>query len=392
MILSWLPAAILAVPSSVFASEVVLGALSRPGPRLAAGSRRPRIAVLMPAHNEQAGILNTLRTIAPQLGSGDRLLVVADNCTDDTATVAREFGASVVERSDSERRGKGYALAYGVEVLAKDPPEVVIVMDADCEPEAGCVEQIAQLCIELGRPVQADYTMRAPEAAKLGARVSTFAFRVRNRLRPLGLAALGMPCHLTGTGMAFPWATLRDAPALHGHITEDLMLGLELALIGKAPAFCASARVVSELAQSDSGQQGQRERWEHGHLALIRSHLFRLLGEAVSQRNLGLLASALDLAVPPLSLLCVAVTASGAISAVVLVAGGGAGPLVLATAEAVAVGAAVVVAWRREGTDLLSLTELGQVPRYVLNKVPSYVRALSGRAERKWRRAERRAD
>ena len=93
---------------------------------------RSRLAVLVPAHDEGAVLLQTIADIQMQLRPGDRLLVVADNCADDTAGIARAAGAEVVERHDPDKRGKGYALDFGIRHLALDPPEVVIIIDADC--------------------------------------------------------------------------------------------------------------------------------------------------------------------------------------------------------------------------------------------------------------------
>ena len=96
----------------------------------------------MPAHNESAAIAATLEDIKAQLRAGDRLLVVADNCTDDTAAVARLSGAEVVERQDSERIGKGYALDWGLRHLDKDPPDVVVMIDADCRLAEGAIDRL----------------------------------------------------------------------------------------------------------------------------------------------------------------------------------------------------------------------------------------------------------
>ena len=123
---------------------------------------RPTVAVLVPAHNESLGIRATLQTILPQLTNQDLLLVIADNCDDDTAAIARETGAMVVERQDLQRRGKGYALDFGLKFLANAPPDVVIVIDADCIVGAGAVERIARLAISRGRPVQATYLLAQP--------------------------------------------------------------------------------------------------------------------------------------------------------------------------------------------------------------------------------------
>ena len=86
---------------------------------------RPNITVLVPAHNEAAGIAVTLKTLLLDLTSQDRLIVIADNCTDETASIARSIGATTIERHDLHKRGKGYALDYGLKFITADPPEVV---------------------------------------------------------------------------------------------------------------------------------------------------------------------------------------------------------------------------------------------------------------------------
>jgi cellulose synthase/poly-beta-1,6-N-acetylglucosamine synthase-like glycosyltransferase len=98
---------------------------------MAHGPRQP-VTVLVPAHNESRGLLPTLANIQSQFQPGDLLLVVADNCTDDTATLARTVGAEVVERNDPAKRGKGYALDCGVRHLNSKPPGIIIIVDADC--------------------------------------------------------------------------------------------------------------------------------------------------------------------------------------------------------------------------------------------------------------------
>ena len=78
---------------------------------------RPTIAVLMPAHNEALVIAQTLQSVLTQLTNQDQLLVVADNCSDDTAIIAKNLGANVLQRANLNQRGKGYALDYGIQHL-----------------------------------------------------------------------------------------------------------------------------------------------------------------------------------------------------------------------------------------------------------------------------------
>src|SRR5262249_28274109 len=148
----------------------------------------------------------------PQLAPGDRVLVVADNCADDTAAVAAAAGAEVVQRRDPMCRGKGYALDFGVRHLAQDPPDVVIVVDADCAVAPGALARLASECSAGGRPVQALYLMHAPPGAGLRTRIAAFAWIVKNKVRPLGGQRAGWPCLLMGTGMAFGWMQLAGAP------------------------------------------------------------------------------------------------------------------------------------------------------------------------------------
>src|SRR5690606_5044606 len=94
--------------------------------------RRPRLCVLVPAHNEEPVIRATLEGIKAQLSGDDRLLVIADNCEDNTASLARAAGATVLERTSEHERGKGFAISHGLKWLDADPPEVLIIVDADC--------------------------------------------------------------------------------------------------------------------------------------------------------------------------------------------------------------------------------------------------------------------
>jgi len=120
-------------------------------------------------------------------------------------------------------------------------PDVVVVLDADCQLMAGSLRRLAETAYEQGRPVQADDVLTLPPAASPLIAISAFAFLVRNRVRPTGLKRLGLPCHLMGTGMAIPWRALQALPALGSHLAEDMLMGIELASRGFAPMYCASA-------------------------------------------------------------------------------------------------------------------------------------------------------
>lgn len=382
---------LLFMPFAVWVGLLLLQAVCAmlPVPALLLAAARPRIAVLIPAHNEAAGIVRTLQSILPQLQSGDRLLVVADNCDDDTARVAAAAGAEVIERHDPQQRGKGYALDRGVRHLAKDAPEVVIVVDADCKMEAGAVDYLARASIANDRPVQALYLMQnsplpvRERGRRRGGQLRGFAWIVRNLVRPLGYLRLGQPCQLMGTGMAFPWPLIAAAPLANAHLVEDMQLGIDLTRAGAAPLFCPQALVSSEFPAGETGARQQRRRWEHGHLGMIAG-VPRLLIDAAKQRDGNLLALALDLSVPPLALLvllllAMTVLAAFTASAFALFAA----PCLLAL-----LAAALLLAWWRHGRGVLKLRTLLLAPLYALAKLPLYAGFLR-RRQVEWVRSSR---
>lgn len=344
-----------------------------------AEAARPRMAVLVPAHNESEHLLPTLRNLLAQLGPQDRLLVVADNCSDDTAAVARAAGALVAERHDTERRGKGFALAHGVAQLRADPPDVVVVVDADCLVSEGGLARIAARCHASGRPVQMLDLMSSPDHAGLRLRVTEFAMVMKNLVRPLGTRRLGDVCHLMGTGMALPWSLMATARLATGHVAEDMQLGIELTKAGRAPIFLTEARVGSRFVQDAAAVRRQKARWEHGHLDSLREELPGLVRAAVAQRSRALAALALDLCIPPVALyfstlmaLVVGLLAAAWLWPVVQAAA------LLALAGAGAFALAIGLAWWHVGRHLLRGRELLGLPLYAMWKLPVYLNYLLG--------------
>lgn len=387
-------AALACVPAVIFAVECITGSL-RPARKRApdeqeAGKREVALAVLVPAHDEEEGLAATLASIGRQLQAGDRLVVVADNCTDRTAAIAQQAGAEVVERHDPARRGKGYALSAGIAHLSAAPPPVVIIVDADCTLAPHALDRLAEAAATSGGPIQGRYLMQAPVLGKLDLAVSEFAFTVKNHVRPLGLSRLGLPCQLTGSGMAFPWAVLAKADLANGHLVEDMKLGLDLARQGSAPRFCRDAVILSQFPQTRRGLDSQRRRWEGGHLAII--------GTAVgSFRNVRLVlqrayvAMVLDVMVPPLTLLVLVLAMVWAACAVVALSGSGLLPLTLATVNVALLCAATLAAWQAHGQRALPARALGRLPVYVVRKMASYPGALLGRRPTDWVRTDRKS-
>jgi cellulose synthase/poly-beta-1,6-N-acetylglucosamine synthase-like glycosyltransferase len=218
--------------------------------------------------------------------------------------------------------------------------------------------------------------------------VAEFAWAVKNHARPLGYQRLGLPCQLMGTGMAFPWHVIRAADLASGHIVEDLKLGLDLAEKGYAPQFCPEARVTSVFPSHREGVQSQRTRWEHGHLGMLLQQGPSGLLKSLTTMNAGLLALVLDLCVPPLALLTLAVLATCGLGLALWQMSGTVLPVALALFNLAMLTAAVLIAWLRFGRNILSLGSLAYAPLYALTKIPLYCRFLF-RRQADWVRSRR---
>jgi cellulose synthase/poly-beta-1,6-N-acetylglucosamine synthase-like glycosyltransferase len=390
-LVSWclgIAAACFAIPVATFFLEIAASFLAK---KNSSGKRSDRghVAVLIPAHNEASGLLPTLEDVQSQVRKGDRLVVVADNCTDGTAAVAASAGAEVTIRTDPTRIGKGYALDWGLGFLANDPPDIVVIIDADCRVGFDAIDKLANVATETGHPVQSLYLMTAGDQSPVNHQVAEFAWRVKNWVRPLGLKALGLPCQLMGTGMAFPWRIIRSAPLASGQIVEDIKLGLDLALDGHAPVFCPSAVVTSNFANSTKGAETQRQRWEHGHIGLILTAAPRLIVGAINKRNIKLFTLTLDLIVPPLSLLCLIVVAMLIASGITAFIGGSSFALKLNVICLALIAAATIFAWCRFGRDVLPIRSIVLIPGFVAAKLSLYGNVLSGRRVANWIRSDR---
>lgn len=380
-------AAVLALPLTGFSAEVLAGVF--PARRIDLRAGDLTIAVLMPAHNETKVIAAAVTATRAAMRAADRLLVVADNCTDDTAAQARAAGAEVVERHDPALRGKGFALAHGMATLAASPPDCVVILDADCDPSPGAIERLARITMARGRAIQACYLFRPDPAAGPVTRISNFAFMLKNRVRQRGMMRLGGTCVLTGSGMAFPWAQIAAADLANGEIVEDLVLGLRLAMAGTPPLYDDRAVVFSEGAPSDAETVKQRRRWEHGFVATALRFVPALLRPRACPGTRARLWTAWHLTVPPfMLLLAMAVVLAGLAGLATLTGLASAGLALGVIALAVVPVLATALAWLVAGRDYLGLRDLFRLPGYLLAKVGIWRGFVTAR-EKSWAKTGR---
>lgn len=387
-IILYVAAIALLIPVGVLFVECLAALLPARRTKQEIADPSPMVAVLVPAHNEEQMIAESVKALLPLLKQEDRLVVVADNCTDKTALIAQEAGAKVTERHDPLRRGKGYALAHGVSFLRSDPPDVVVVMDADCFVTRGSLDDLARVAMASGRPVQSVNLQEAPPNATSRDAISALAFLVRNRARPMGLRRLGFPCLLTGTGVAFPWHVIADAPLESVSIVEDMQLSVDLAVLGAPAMFFPETTVTSAPPALPDAARRQRTRWEHGHLHVLVSQVPRLLAAGARQRRLDLFVLALDICVPPLALLTTVLMSALTMSTAAGLWGASWYPAVILASGAFLLISSIIAAWARFGLGTVRLRSLLAIPFYILWKAPIYVSFLLGR-QRAWVRTER---
>lgn len=356
--------------------------------RLQKVSPFPKTAILIPAHNEEAVIADTLEKMKVVLPDNSSIIVIADNCSDNTAQIAESSGVQVLVRENLEERGKGFALSHGIEYLRADPPEVVIVIDADCDVYENTIEHLVSSVTHTGRTSQALDLMTVGENAKLQQQIAAFAFAFKNHARLLGMKKLGMPCNLLGTGMAFPWDIIKDAKLATGNIVEDIQLGIDLVQNNKPALFVPTALVTSQFPDSLEALNEQKTRWEHGHLQTLLSQSPSLALSRLLRLDLRGVFFALDLAIPPLTVLLALVFLGFGTSFIVYLLGFSAAPFVLSFLSGVFFAVSLILGWLFYGQDYLPFQSIRGIPKYIFGKFPVYWNYIFNR-QKSWIRTDR---
>jgi hypothetical protein len=353
-----------------------------------------RFDVVVPAHDEALGVAHTVRSLAavdyPE--HLRRVVVVADNCSDDTAQRAEGAGALVLVRTDATRRGKGFALAHAFDWSAKQGnADAVVVIDADSVASPNLLKALDERLRQGEVAVQVRYGVRNPSAS-WRTRLMAIALAAFHDVRSLGRERMRASCGLRGNGMCLRSSLLRDVPWDAFSIVEDVEYGLRLGRAGRRVAYVDEACVLGDMVAGEQGSRSQRQRWESGRAALRRAQLWPLLRDAVRGRDAVLLDLAMDLLVPPLSVLAVSVGLGGVASVAVWGLHGGANAA-LAGALFGCAGASLAVhvltGWWRSGTGARGLVDLLCAPFFVVWKLTLSRPPVVAAAATEWVRTSR---
>jgi Glycosyltransferase like family 2 len=345
----------------------------------------PSFLVLVPAHDEQAAIgaaVKNLRALDYPRECFE-VVVIADNCGDRTAALARAAGALVLERDEPALRGKGHALAWALARI-EHAGHAVAMVDADCRASANLLRAAAARFASGADCVQCDYRVSNPEAAPAAA-LRFAGFALVNSVRPQGKSALGLSCGLLGTGMAFRPGLLEELPWAAFSLAEDAEYHLRLVAAGHRAEFCPEAEVVSPMPVSLEDAGSQESRWEGGRGELARTVAPGLLGEGLRSRDPVKAHAALEPALPPLSLLAGGTLVVGGLAAATRTRGATA----LASAALGAQAAYVTGGLRLARAPAAVWRSLALTPRLAVRKTAIYARSIAGRGPRSWTRTQR---
>lgn len=351
----------------------------------------PTFLFLVPAHNESLLIQDCVRSLTALDHPPDRMrvVVIADNCTDDTAALARQAGAHVLERHDLERRGKPWALAWAMEQEELGRWDAVVIVDADTLVDPGFARAMAAHRPLRSRAIQGSHESRNTEdnaLTRMGAVLATAFYRFMYPLR----SRSGLSVPLTGNGMCIGTDILRSRGWRAFSIAEDTELYVDLTRGGYRVEVEPDAVVRSQAAKRLSQGTTQRTRWRAGRLAVLR----RLGPSIAAARDLGF-RQKLDILgelLAPGPIVTLGVAGILAIATLLLRPPGWSGILVLLLLPIVRMAIYTLLAIRRQPDPWKALLAFAYLPVYLPWRLGVEVLAFLTDGDRAWIRTERHAE
>ncbi len=261
-----------------------------------------KFAIVVPAHNEEKIIAKTIYSISGLIypKRNYEVFVIADNCTDNTAKIASSLGAMVLERTNADKAGKGYALRWAFDqILAQqDAFDAIIVVDADSLISGNYLD-VMNYYLEQGSRVIQSSDLVLPDPGNWSVEATRIGFMLYNYVKPLGRKVLNLNMGLRGNGMCFNADVLREVPWKAWSLIEDVEYGLILLLKGEKIDFAPEATVLAQMPVEAKNAESQRSRWEIGRYGIIKMYTSKFLAKAIKERSVSYFDVFLDLITPP---------------------------------------------------------------------------------------------
>jgi len=231
------------------------------------------IAMLIFAHNEASFIGETVKNIAHVLGSNDELIVIADNCTDDTVKIAKDMGAHVYARTRGSSSSKGQALAWFLsnyqDILQSF--DFLLVLDADTQIAPNYLDIIRENIPEKGEAFQCFIFPQYDDQSPIG-NLAALSYLLDQRISDKIRTMLGWPVRLRGTGMLItPDVLIKIRNKLDTSV-EDIALSLLITAAGIHIGRIDQAVVYDPVPDSSDTASRQRARWFRGQWLAARQY------------------------------------------------------------------------------------------------------------------------
>lgn len=353
-----------------------------------------KFAIVVPAHNEELIISKTLYSLLslvyPQKYYD--IFVIADNCTDQTADISREIGATVFERTDEDKKGKGHALRWGFDKLTEEYNyDAIVVFDAD-SLISGNFLTVLNWYLENGAEVIQGSDMVQPQPKVWSSEITRIGFTLYNYVRPLGRKALNLSMGLRGNGMCFSTSVIKEVPWESYSLTEDVEYGLSLLLNGIRITFAPEAKVTAKMPENTEDAESQRERWEVGRFPIVLNYFGKLLASVFSTGNPFIYLDALiNLLIPPLVNMVIFISGMLVFN-LLLALIGVSGALILAAGWSLLIILALLhlfIGFKAASVDKNLYKALWHTPKYALWKMKVYKKFISDGGPKEWIRTSR---
>jgi len=260
-----------------------------------------RFAVLVAAHNEEAVIAPLLQNLKRMEYPADLfdIYVIADNCSDHTAHIAREHGVYAAERTSETDRGKGYAIRWMLDRLAEGDREydAVVMFDADNLVATNFLRVMNDRLLDGKKVIQGYLDIKNPFDSWVSISMA-ISYWYTNRMWQLARYNLGLSCALGGTGLCIDMPLLQRLGWEATGLTEDVEFGARCVSIGIYPVWAHDARVFDEKPIALRASMRQRLRWMQGHFNCAQHYMLPLLAASLRERNLAKLDAAIYLFQP----------------------------------------------------------------------------------------------
>jgi len=284
---------------------IALWGIKKPGKIILKESKQYRFGIVISARNEQEVISNLIKSLDQQDYPRELfdIIIIADNCTDDTAQVARDSGALVFERFDKKRIGKGYALNWMFDILLSEYPEkydAICIFDADNVVSTQFLTMMNQRIADGCEIVQGYRDVKNPYASAISGHYTIYWYTF-NRLLHLPRVRIGLSSMLNGTGFVFKTDVIREKGWQAMSESEDAEFSLQNIAEGRKIDFEYNAVFYDEQPTSFLQSLSQRHRWAVGNYHCISSTGGDLVrGIFRGKRLLNMLDAIVFLLLPPI--------------------------------------------------------------------------------------------